>query len=239
VTLLPYLHGPRERHLSLWRPPARLQRQLHADPALLEPHQLAPALERLAAGLVTSLAGRGANLVTVDATAGGRHWRATRRVKRPLTTLAQLLRQAHAALGDSGVAAARASGLGIETLRLELGDLRPVALQEGLWATRAQRECALDTVSSRFTDAFVGVHWGDPHAPASDQAWRWHPLDPGATTAVPRIDAEAHDPVPLHAAGAIPLQPWGADGRMVVLDGPATPPRRRPVHGWPLRAEAA
>ena len=239
VALLPYLHGPRERCLSLWRPPVRLQRRLHADPALLEPHQIAPALERLADGLVTSLAGRGASLVTVEATAGGRHWRATRRVKRPLTTLAQLLRQAHAALGDSGVTAARASGLGIETLRLELGDLRPVALQEGLWTTRAQREYALDVVSSRFADAFVGVRWGDPHAPASDRAWRWRPLDPGAAAVPPNIDTEAHDRVPLHAAGSIPLQPWSVDGRVVVLDGSATPPRGRPAHGWPLRAEAA
>lgn len=237
VALLPYLHGPRDRRLPAWRPPPRLQRHLHADPALLEPYQLAPALERLAGDLAQALAGRGATLVSVEAEAAGRSWRATRRAKRPLTTLGALLRHAHAALSDSGVAAAQASGHGIERLCVELGDLRPVALQEGLWTTRAQREHALDAISSRFTGALVGVGWGDPHAPASDRAWQWRALEPNAE--LPTATGQGYDPVPLHPAGTVAPQPWSLDGRIVVLDDASSTTQRRPARAWPLRAEAA
>lgn len=239
AALLPYLHGPREGALPRWHPPVTLQRQLDADPPLLEPHQLTPALSHLADGLVATLGERQARLLSVEVTAGGRTWRATRRLKRPLATHGAIVRQAQATLGDSGVAAAQAGGSGIETLRLTLGELQPRVAQGGLWAARRQREEALDAVSARFNDALVGVHWGDPHAPASDQAWRWHALDPATTHATPSGSAALHDQVPLPAPGTASTPPWSIDGRVMVLDAATTPTPRRSQRDWPSHAEAA
>jgi protein ImuB len=170
--LLPYLHGPRETALPTWSAPSVLRRQLAFDRPLSEPGEIEAAVGHLAEALAHALAGRGARRLTVVADIGSSVRPATRLAKRPLTRSGQIRRQALLALHDSGALAG-----GIEALTLELSGSERCAEQEGLWVTRAQRERAQDAVSERFPSALLQVRWGDPHAPAVDQAWSWEPLD--------------------------------------------------------------
>lgn len=222
AALLPYLHGPRDERLAHTPPPERLRRQLHCDEPLLEPAQLLPALERLARDVGLALAGRSATLLTLEAVAGGDTWRATRRAKVPLTSAGALLRQAHAALHDSGVAAAQAAGHGVDALALELAEPRRAAHQEGLWATRAQRDRALDAVSERFPAALVEAHVGDPYAPANDHAWCWRPHDPAASAPATATLDVAHEAVPswADAVATVRARPWLVGEPVVRLPAP-------------------
>jgi len=176
--LLPYLHGPRRQRLTAWAPPAVLRRRLAFERPLFEPAELEPALDRLARSLALGLAGRAARHVTVATDGGGGPRCASRLAKRPLRAAGQIRQQALFALRDTGAAAG-----GIEDLTIELADPERVADAVGLWDTRRQQETAVDAVLERYPHALVRVHWGDPHAPATDQAWRWAALEDGARAA--------------------------------------------------------
>jgi len=173
--LLPYLHGPRRQRLTAWAPPAVLRRRLAFERPLFEPAELEPALDRLARSLALGLEGRAARHVTVATEGGGGPRRASRLAKRPLRAAGQIRQQALFALRDTGAAAG-----GIEDLTIELADPERVADAVGLWDARRQQEAAVDAVLERYPHALVRVRWGDPHAPASDQAWRWAALEDGA-----------------------------------------------------------
>ncbi len=219
--LLPYLHGPRDACVPVWTPPLQLRRDLRFDEPQCEPRQLDPAIERLAVALEEALEGRGGIRLTVEMEVGGVARRVTRIAKRPLALAAVIARHAHAALRDSGIMTDAAGRGGVEALALTLDEPRRQAAQEGLWATRAQRRRALESIGERFPDALVRIAWGDPHAPASDQAWDWRPLHATAGDAPPALDDEPHrTAVPLGladgAAAASPL-PVQADERVVVL----------------------
>ncbi|MFU8888064.1 MAG: hypothetical protein ACNA8N_05645 [Trueperaceae bacterium] len=172
--LLPYLHGPRRRQLTAWAPPAVLRRRLAFERPLFEPAELEPALDRLARSLALGLEGRAARHVTVATEGGGGPRRASRLAKRPLRAAGQIRQQALFALRDTGAAAG-----GIEDLAIELTDPERVADAVGLWDARRQQEAAVDAVLERYPHALVRVRWGDPHAPAADQAWRWAALEDG------------------------------------------------------------
>jgi hypothetical protein len=218
--LLPYLHGPRDASVPVWTAPAQLRRDLRFDEPQREPWQLDPAIERLAVALEEALEGRGAVRLTVELEVEGVVRRVTRIAKRPLLRAVVIARHAHAALRDSGIVAEAAGRGGVEALALTLDEPRRHAAQEGLWATRAQRRRALERIGERFPDALVRIAWGDPHAPASDQAWGWRPLDATAGDAPPALDDEPPGAVPLgladgaDAAAPLPVQ---ADERGVVL----------------------
>jgi len=177
--LLPYLHGPRRQRLTAWAPPAVLRRRLAFERPLFEPAELEPALDRLARSLALGLEGRAARHVTVATEGGGGPRRASRLAKRPLRAAGQIRQQALFALRDTGAAAG-----GIEDLAIELADPERVADAVGLWDARRQQETAVDAVLERYPHALVRVRWGDPHAPAADQAWRWAALEDGARARV-------------------------------------------------------
>jgi protein ImuB len=193
--LRPYLHGPRQREVAAWRPPAVLRRSLAFDQPLFEPHDLEPALDRLARSLALDLAGRAARHVTVAAEGAGGPRRATRVAKRPLRRAGQIRQQALFALRDTGAAVH-----GVEGLSVELAEPERVAESVGLWDARAQRELALDAVLERFPRALVQVAWGDPHAPACDRAWGWSPLEdavrPAGSRTATAAGATAGAPAP-------------------------------------------
>jgi hypothetical protein len=218
--LLPYLHGPRDACVPVWTAPVQLRRDLRFDEPQREPWQLDPAIERLAVALEEALEGRGGVRLTVELEVEGVAHRVTRIAKRPLARAVVIARHAHAALRDSGIVADAARRGGVEALALTLDEPRRHAAQEGLWATRAQRTRALERIGERFPDALVQVAWGDPHAPASDQAWGWRPLGAATGDEPPALGDEPHGAVPLGLAdGSDALQPLPAhaDERVVVL----------------------
>ncbi|MDF1522821.1 MAG: hypothetical protein P1P87_08385, partial [Trueperaceae bacterium] len=173
--LTPYLHGPRRQRVAAWRPPTVLRRSLAFERPLFEPHELEPALDRLARSLALDLAGRAAQHVTV-ATEGASGTRsATRIAKRPLHRAGQIRQQALFALRDSG-----AAGTAIDALTVELTEPARFAEAAGLWDARADRARAVDAVLERYPRALVHVRWHDPYAPAADLAWGWAALEDAA-----------------------------------------------------------
>ena len=197
--LLPYLHGPRDAALPIWAPPTPLRRRLAFERPLFEPFELEAAIDHLSHALAGALGGTAARRLTLTADVGGVAMPASRAAKRPLREAGQIRRQALLALGDCG-----AAPIGIDGLTLELDERRRVSDQEGLWATRSQRERAREAVLGRFPTSLRRVRWGDPYAPAVDHAWDWVPVEqdasarPPAATLQASADAAA---VPLFAAG--------------------------------------
>jgi len=145
---------------------------------------------------------------------------ASRAAKRPLREAGQIRRQALLALGDCG-----AAPIGIDGLTLELDERRRVSDQEGLWATRSQRERAREAVLGRFPARLQRVRWGDPYAPAVDHAWdcvrieQDAPAQPPAAALQAGADAAA---VPLFAAG-------DRDHPEAIVLGPPAATQRRPA----------
>ncbi len=218
--LLPYLHGPRDACVPIWTAPVQLRRDLRFDEPQREPWQLDPAIERLAMALEEALEGRGGVRLTVELEVGGIARSVTRIAKRPLSRAAVIARHAHAALRDSSIVADAVGHGGVEALALTLDEPRRHTAQEGLWATRAQRSRALESIGERFPDALVRIAWGDPHAPASDQAWGWRPADAAAGGAPPALADGSHGAVPLglaDGANALRSLPVHAAERVVVL----------------------
>jgi protein ImuB len=175
AVLAPYLHGPRRQRLTSWAPPTVLRRRLAFERPLFEPADLEPALDQLARSLALGLEGRAARHVTVATEGGGGPRRASRLAKRPLRAAGQIRQQALFALRDTGAAAG-----GIDDLAIELAEPERVADAVGLWDARRQQEAAVDAVLERYPRALVHVRWGDPHAPAADQAWHWAALEDGS-----------------------------------------------------------
>lgn len=173
--LLPYLHGPYRTRLRPRRTPEVLRRSLAFDEPAREPHQLLPALERLADALERALAGRAARRLTLTAGLAGDQRSATRLSKRPLARAQQIRQQALFALQDSGATAA-GLGAGIERLTVELASPRRLGIQSGLWRAREQRQRALEATLERYPAAMVRFAWRDPYAEADDLAWGWERL---------------------------------------------------------------
>jgi protein ImuB len=184
AVIAPYLHGPRRQRLTSWAPPTVLRRRLAFERPLFEPADLEPALDQLARSLALGLEGRAARHVTVATEGGGGPRRASRLAKRPLRAAGQIRQQALFALRDSGAAAG-----GIDDLAIELAEPERVADAVGLWDARRQQEAAVDAVLERYPRALVRVRWGDPHAPAADQAWRWSALEDGSRNPATAGDA--------------------------------------------------
>jgi protein ImuB len=228
--LLPYLHGPRDGALPTWVPPEPLRRRLAFERPLFEPFELEGAIDHLSHALAGALGGTAARRLTLVADVGGVAMPASRAPKRPLHEAGQIRRQALLALSDCG-----AAPIGIDGLTLELDERRRVSDQEGLWATRAQRERASDAVQGRFPGTLRRVRWGDPYAPAADHAWDWVPVEEDAPERPPAPALQAgtdHAAVPLFAA-------LGREHPEAIVLGPsptaghAAPPRTAPARTAP------
>ena len=193
---------------------------------LFEPHELEPALDRLARSLALDLGGRAARHVTVATEGSGGALSATRVAKRPLHRAGQIRQQALFALRDSGAAAT-----GIDALSVELAEPERVAEAAGLWDARAHRARAVDSVLERHPRALVQVRWGDPHAPAADLAWSWGALEDAARPEAARRPTRDA----TRAADARPSRPRSPRGRRrprgaargAAAVGPRRPPHRR------------
>lgn len=168
ATVLAYLHGPRRTELRPYRLPISVQRSLTFPEPVREPHQLLPAIDRLASELERALAGRAARRLTLTATLPGTQRRASRLAKRPLQQARHIRQQALFALHDS-----RAEGRPIERLTLELSSPERTGAQDGIWPQRERREQALEATLERFPSAPRHLVWRDPHAQAADLAWAW------------------------------------------------------------------
>lgn len=168
ATILAYLHGPRRTELQPYRLPITVQRSLAFPEPVREPHQLLPAIDRLASELERALAGRAARRLTLTATLPGTQRRASRLAKRPLQQARHIRQQALFALHDS-----RAEGRPIERLTLELSSPERTGAQDGIWPQRERREQALEATLERFPSAPRHLVWRDPHAQAADLAWAW------------------------------------------------------------------
>ncbi|MFO7545157.1 MAG: hypothetical protein R6W77_06640 [Trueperaceae bacterium] len=166
--LLPYLHGPRRTTLRPFQLPRTLRRSLAFPEPVREPHQLLPAIDRLAGELERALAGRASRRLTLTTTLSGGQRRATRLSKRPLQQARHIRQQALFALRDSHV-----DGRFVERLTLELASPERLGLQDGLWPQRERRQRALDATLERFPSAPRRFAWRDPHAQAADLAWTW------------------------------------------------------------------
>jgi len=168
-SVIAHLHGPRRTELRPYRLPLTVQRSLAFPDPVREPHQLLPAIDRLAAELERALAGRAARRLTLTATLPGGQRRASRLAKRPLQQARHIRQQALFALHDS-----HAEGRPVERLTVELSAPERLGAQEGIWSGhREQRERALEATLERFPTAPRRVVWSDPHAQAADLAWRW------------------------------------------------------------------
>ena len=168
AALQAYLHGPRHAELRPYQLPETLRRSLSFTEPVQEPHQLLPALDRLASALELALAGRSARHLTLTATTAGGKRRASRLAKRPLQQARHISQQALFALHDS-----QAEGRPIERLTLELTAPSRVGEQEGLWPQRERRQQALRATMERFPATQRRFVWRDPHAQAADLAWGW------------------------------------------------------------------
>lgn len=166
--LLAYLHGPRRADLRPFDLPETLARSLTFQHPIREPHQFIPALERLSTELERALDGRASHRLTLVTALDGKQRRASRLSKRPLSEARHIRQQALFALNDSDVAGER-----IERLTIELTNPERVALQEGLWPQREQRQRALEATFQRFPNAPRRLAWLDPYAQADDLAWSW------------------------------------------------------------------
>ncbi len=166
--LLPYLHGPRRTRLRPFQLPRALRRSLTFPEPVREPHQLLPAIDRLAGELEHALGGRASRRLTLTATLSSGQRRATRLSKRPLQQARHIRQQALFALHDS-----RVEGRFVERLTLELASPERLGLQDGLWPHRERRQRALDATLERFPSAPRRFAWRDPHAQAADLAWGW------------------------------------------------------------------
>lgn len=166
--LLPYLHGPRRTTLRPFQLPRTLRRSLAFPEPVREPHQLLPAIDRLAGELERALEGRASRRLTLTATLSGGQRRASRLSKRPLQQARHIRQQALFALRDSHV-----DGRFVERLTLELASPERLGLQDGLWPQRERRQRALDATLERFPSAPRRFAWRDPHAQAADLAWTW------------------------------------------------------------------
>ncbi len=218
--LRPYLHGPRDAELPSWAPPAALRRHLAFDQPLFEPFELEGAIDHLSSALAEALEGSAARRLTLVAEVGGVAMPASRLAKRPMRESGQIRRQALLALSDCG-----AAPVGVDALTLELDERARLSEQEGLWATRSQRDRAQEAVLERFPGSLRQVRWRDPHAPAVDHAWSWEPVSAegpagAATSADASVSRRRDDAVPLFAAGPEHLEP-------IVLGAPAEAQRPR------------
>ncbi|HRN18727.1 MAG TPA: hypothetical protein PLU66_06545, partial [Trueperaceae bacterium] len=168
TAVLAYLHGPRRAELRPYRLPPSIRRSLSFADPVREPHQILPAIDRLATELERALAGRAARRLTLTATLAGTQHRASRLAKRPLQQARHIRQQALFALHDS-----HAEGSPIERLTVELGSPERSSTQDGLWPQRERRRQALEATLERFPSAPRHLVWRDPHAQAADLAWAW------------------------------------------------------------------
>lgn len=166
--LVPYLHGPRRTALRTFSLPASVRRSFSFHEPVREPHQIVPAIDRLATELERALAGRAARRLTLTATLGNTQRRASRLAKRPLQQARHIRQQALFALQDS-----HAEGKPVERITVELSAPERVGFQEGLWPQRERREQALEDTLERFPTAPRRLVWRDPYAQAVDLAWSW------------------------------------------------------------------
>ena len=226
--LLPYVHGPRRTTLRPFEQVPTVSRSLAFTEPVLEPGQLLPAIDRLAAELAAELGDRAARRLTLTAGLPGGTRRASRLSKRPLTQARHIRQQALFALRDS-----RAQGQPIERLTLELTAPEPLGVQEGLWPRRERRQRALEATLERFPTAPRRLEWQEPHAQATDRAGRWEGYaDEGGAYAAASV-AERATPAPdqrrtrRRAAAARPTAPTAVEAASVPLfeGAPAAPPR--------------
>lgn len=216
----PYLHGPRSSELPSWAPPAPLRRHLAFDQPLFEPFELEGAIDHLSRALAEALAGSAAKRLTLIAEVGALAMPASRLAKRPMRAPEQIRRQALLALDDCG-----AAPIGIDGLALELDERARCTEQEGLWATRAQRVRAEETVLARFPDALRQVRWGDPYAPAVDHAWAWEPVSAASAGASADDAAGEARPDAARASASSGAAPASAAARGTTTSDPAHPRR--------------
>ncbi|WP_407543654.1 Y-family DNA polymerase (plasmid) [Deinococcus radiomollis] len=198
-----FLKGERTTAVSRYTPLATIDERLAFDGTLMEPGEMAAALDDIVPPLYAELRGRTAAYLTVHADTLGGRLSHTRKLKWPIQAsgiqrliLYDLLEQ-------------EALKIGVDALTVSLSGLQQPSRQIGLWPGPGELD-AVREVLERFPSALVRVEWRNPHALTTDQQYVWvdwlsgaersRPMDPRPAPEETTPVRSSSIPVPLFEA---------------------------------------
>jgi hypothetical protein len=170
--IIPYLLGPWNDYMGLYRPEEAVQVGYAFDSPVREPNELEPVLTHLSRQASEDLNDRVAQRLTLTLVSGGLAFSATRLAKEDLKDQGGILRLALLALQDTG-----ALGLEIEEVRLELSGLHRLSEQLALWRRKARRQEAVRAVHAHYPGALLRAEEANPWSMALEERYRLVPLD--------------------------------------------------------------
>lgn len=173
--LLPYLKGPFDKSISIFKPNTILKASYHFEDTVLEPWQINPVLEHLVSELVDQLGDKAASRLTLSAEFEGLSFSAARLSKEPLNSLEKLYRFAQVALRDTGV-----SGLGLNSLKLELSGIYRPSKQVSLFQQKETKLIAIQKVEERFPGSLLRFQEVNPYLPIPEFQFKVIPLGSGS-----------------------------------------------------------
>lgn len=157
--LLPYLHGPRQNRIPVFRPPTTIEAQHAFADLVYEPFEIDPVLQKLATKIAEGLGKRAATFLTVEAGPSGVLSRSTRRAKRPVRSQERIAKMIALAFDDTNVAP-----LGIEQIRVIAAGIELPAEQGSLWRHRERFERAVRELEERYPGQARIFREHDPNA---------------------------------------------------------------------------
>ncbi len=173
--LLPYLKGPYDQQIAVFRPDLSLKSSYTFEDTVLEPWQINPVLEHLLAELVDNLADKAASRLSITAELDGLSFSATRLSKEPLNSFDRLYRLASLSLKDTGI-----EGFGMDKLSLELSGIYRLSKQESLFKQKESRAMAIKKVEERFPASLFAFKEQNPFLPLPEFQYKQVPLASGS-----------------------------------------------------------
>ncbi len=186
--LLPYLKGPFDKQIAIFKLNAILETSYRFEDTVLEPWQINPVLEHLVLTLVDQLGDKAASRLNIYAEVEGLSFSASRLSKEPLNTLEKLYRLATLTLKDTGI-----SGFGIDSLRLELSSIYRPSKQVSLFKQKETRLRAIQKVEERFPGKLLRFEEVNPYMPIPEFQYRAIPLGSGSEV--------KHEPLSFNRTG--------------------------------------
>lgn len=173
--LVPYLKGPYDKEISIFKPNLNLKASYSFEDAVFEPWQINPVLEHLLSQLLNDLADKAASRLSITAELDGLSFSATRLSKAPLNSFDQLYRLASLSLKDTGV-----EGFGMDKLSLELSGIYRLSKQESLFKQKESRAAAIKKVEERFPASLFSFKEQNPFLPIPEFQYKQVPLASGS-----------------------------------------------------------
>ena len=172
--LLPYIKGPYDKYINVFMPQQSLNTSFHFEDTVLEPWQINPVLKHLITTLIDQLGDKAASKVTLTAQVDGLNFSANRLSKEPLNTEDKVYRIAMLTLNDTGI-----SGLGIESLRLELAGIYRPSTQPNLFQKKNPALLAIQKVEKHFPGSLMRFKQINPYLPIPEFEYQTIPLGAG------------------------------------------------------------